>query len=153
MADYSQTWINQSNTPFHKYDCRLVTAAGQVLETVHTRPGEMLKVNESETFSWSQALSHIGTGPFDGYVIWSMGLNDKYKFGVNIHVPTQVFSIGTAPYYKIKVDDRDWEGEYTSDPYVFPTENLPFAIEVKAITSHTTIEVTVRITDKPKNPK
>ncbi|KAG0203303.1 hypothetical protein B0O80DRAFT_492396 [Mortierella sp. GBAus27b] len=149
MADYSQTWINQSSTTFVR-SAYAVNAAGNPLETEHMRPGEKLKAREgSETLSWSQGLSTLATGPFDSYVIWSTE-DHSYSFGINIHIPVQIYMIGTAPYYQVQINNGEWQGEYTADPYVFPTDNFPFVIEVKSVAHHTTLAITVHIADRPK---
>ena len=145
MPDFSQIWINTSSTTFtlESWGCSTDT----VLGTVNISPGNTLEAGAGvEKLEWSQALSTIASGYTDGEMVWK----DKNgtKIGIQIHVPIQVFFMGTAPYYRVKLNNGDWEGERHSEEYTFDTAKTPsYKVTVRPTAEHSTFALKVEITD------
>ena len=117
-----------------------------VLGTIHTEPGmTLLGGHGQESFIWSQSLSTIASTSY-GQVLWR---NDKTgkKFGVKIAAPFQMFTAGSAPYYQTKTNDEDWKGEHRSEVFNFDSSALGFNVVVHPVATHTTLGVTVTISD------
>lgn len=148
MPDFSIKFENQSTTPWSRY---YWTAPSDAAFTINTSPNDTLKGgNGVEVLAWSQFGNTMGGGGTedyaDGQVVWKAP-NGKC-FGVRIHIPVQILSIGTSPYYQTKTSpDGDWGGENRNEPYNFDKTDLGFAITAKAEAGHESMQVVVTITD------
>ncbi|KAG8788089.1 hypothetical protein FRC12_014929 [Ceratobasidium sp. 428] len=99
--DMSQTWSNLSNQSF------LVTYGyDNPLSNPITAPITPLKPGSTTTLSWYQGFG-AWTQTCDGWIVLTG--TDGISFGINLHVPPQVFSIGASPYYQV------WQGTGTPD--------------------------------------
>jgi hypothetical protein len=70
----------------------------------------------TQTLSWYYFASSIGLGPANGNVTWQDP--NGVIYGVNIHIPIQVYHIGKSPFYQITTDGSTWitPVRHPSDP-------------------------------------
>ena len=81
-------------------------------------------------------------------MIW-LAPNGK-SFGIKIHVATQIFGMGTAPYYQVTTDlGSHWDGERTSKTYQFDSKDMGFNVDVESVAQHQSLSVFVTISDVP----
>ncbi|GFP59084.1 hypothetical protein ACSS6W_007739 [Trichoderma asperelloides] len=146
-GSYSITTVNRSSVAWNRY---YWTAPSDIAFTINTQPNDkLLGGNGQEILAWDQAVKFLGAGGTEGYadgqVIWQAP-NGKC-FGIQIHIPVQLFGMGTSPYYQVKtVQDGGWDGEHRSDPYNF-SKDIGFDITVKAVADHASMHVTATIND------
>ncbi|KAK0739007.1 hypothetical protein B0T21DRAFT_361739 [Apiosordaria backusii] len=149
MPDFSMTFTNASNTTFKCI--RGETPSDPVLDTINQSPAEHLTKFGTETLSWSQAASTIATFN-DASVYWEDPNSNKW-FGVKIHAPVQIFTIGTAPYYQVSYYDGNEKKEWytpVDDPstvFTFP-DSVPWKVIVRPTAAHTTLYLSISISDK-----
>ncbi|KAF8914777.1 hypothetical protein CPB85DRAFT_1296929 [Mucidula mucida] len=122
-----------------------------VLGTIITSPSGMLQSTGGvESLAWYQTLSVIAVDG-EGFVEW-VDPNTGYWFGVDIHVPYQMFGIRTAPYYRVAYGfpNNSSNAHFFKPPggpsavYTFPQE-LGYNITVRPVAAHTSLFLTVTI--------
>ena len=127
------------------FELREYVAGDDPLCTINQAPSQTLKGGHGvETLAWTQTGSSIASGA-EITVQWSTPKGRS--FGVRIYAPLQVGPFGYAPYYQIKVDDGDWDGERHGDSYTFDKDLLGYNIEVKPMATHSHLYVDINITD------
>ncbi|KAJ1326997.1 hypothetical protein MN608_08446 [Microdochium nivale] len=147
IGSYSITTVNRSSVAWALHDWN---APSDTLFTINTQPNKtLLGGNGQEILAWDQSIKFIATGGTEGYgdglVIWKAP-NGKC-FGVKIHIPLQIFDLGTSPYFQVKTEQNGaWDGEHRSDPYNV-TKDIGFDVTVKAVADHATLHVTATIND------
>ena len=102
-VDWSRTAYNVQNDVTD----RVISTPDTTLQGANGKLG-------SETLSWYYFASSIGIGEANGNVSWQAP--DGTAIGVNIHIPVQVYHIGTSPYYQIWDDTMNGWNTPVSDP-------------------------------------
>ena len=142
--DFAQTWLNVSSKPLTlvRWSCD----TDSVLGTIITSPGETLVDGHGqESLSWSQSASAIASGLTDGEVEWKTP--NGTIVGVQIHVPLQIGPFGTAPYYRTKINDEGWSGDYTSDVRTFSKDQTGVNITIRPTAGHSNLSLVIEVTD------
>ena len=102
LPDLSQQWTNFGTQTFTVqwdfYD---------PFASVITAPTTPLKPGFNTALAWYQGFSTAWTKTTDGYILLTG--TDGISLGIKIHVPQEVFDIGTTPYYQV------WQGTGTPD--------------------------------------
>lgn len=154
VAAISMEWTNYSKDEF------LRGAWGWSLEdgfgSLDTSPGPTLAANSGyESMSASQILSGVDTGPYLIWLTWSWGNQSDQRFGIQLYVPFQMFTIGKAPYWYTALDTQgmgpnepSWtlSGTDPSFPYTWPT-SVGYNIVARPTATHTSLDVQVTIQD------
>ena len=118
-----------------------------------TDPTDTLQaIDGSTSIGCDMTLGIIGNGPYDMYCLWTANDN-SFTFGVKIHVPIQVYGMGTRPYYEVMsgsgaISSPSWSGSHTSDNYTW--SGLPVKITATPNSAHTSLSVDVQISN-PNN--
>ncbi|KAF3930385.1 hypothetical protein AA313_de0204962 [Arthrobotrys entomopaga] len=147
-GSYSITVVNHSTTAWTR--AYWEGPSDDVGFTINTQPNDkLLGGNGQEILAWDSSAKLLGSGGTDGcadgQVIWQAPSGKC--FGIRIHVPVQLFGIGTSPSYQVKtVGNGSWNGEHRSDPYTFD-KDIGFDVVVKAVADHSTLHVTATIND------
>lgn len=143
-------WSNFSTVDFNlSWSCDV--DLGNLITTPIAEPnqGYFLKAGKTQTLAWYQDFSSLFQEEVDGNVtIFPVG---GAIIGIQIHVPVQVASIGTAPYYQVGQSDStgagfSWTGDYNSEGYKFP--NLPAnigSIVVQPQASHSSLTMNIDV--------
>lgn len=152
-ADVSITFTNYSQTTFQRGYWGWQLQAG--LGSLNQSPGPTLQAQSgSQVMSASEILSTLATGDYDIFCTWA-DVTTGARFGVMIHIPVQVFDIGTAPYWYVSYDNQglvneapNWvlSGDDPSYPYTWPT-SIGFNIVGTPTAAHTSLSVEVLIQD------
>jgi hypothetical protein len=125
-----------------------------VFSSVNSSPAKDLAKSSTETFSWSEGLAALASAS-DGSCYWT-DLHSGHWFGVKIHAPVQIFTIGTAPYYLVSywngdesTSEREWLCPVDEPPtvYDFP-DTVQWKIRIHPTAAHTTLQLAVAISDK-----
>lgn len=94
----------------------------------------------------STTMGALSDGGFEYWCSW-YNLSTGQIIGVKIHVPVQVFEIGTAPYwYVTNTNPPNWEksGSNPSSPYTWPKiDGVNVVARPTAGHSSLTVEVTI----------
>lgn len=148
------TFINYSKYAFRRdvAGCSTDVALGSITSS----PGDTLKARSGmEVYDIGQiAFAWIAEGASNLYLTW-YSAELRWRFGVRIVAPIQVFGMGPRPYWEVAWDRGDHDpvwtrsGESPSQPLVF-FENGHFAdltATGRPESWHTALDVTVTITD------
>ncbi|KAI8184548.1 hypothetical protein K4K51_012430 [Colletotrichum sp. SAR 10_75] len=150
VATYSLTWLNgdpNASDVITVNDWRSSVSPFSHTTVSPDPVGTVFAFNHTENLGWYD--NTFGGEPVsNGYIILN-GPNGR--FGVQIHVPARVFSIGTPPYYEVFYSNDGtapvtWTNP-VSDPsqrYTFP-DSIGFSVTVQPLASDTTLSVTMLI--------
>lgn len=95
MAISSIKFHNHSEAALSRVECFYPTFSDGPVHP-NTIPTDNLLANGGlETLGWEVMLQDLASGPYDGGVAWRNPTTNHF-FGVKIHVPVQVFHIGTS---------------------------------------------------------
>ncbi|KAJ7645706.1 hypothetical protein B0H17DRAFT_1104032 [Mycena rosella] len=109
--DYIIKFHNHSDVALNRVECFYPTFSTGPARPV-TIPTDHLHANGGlETLGWEVILQDLASGPYDGAVAWRHPTTN-HLFGVQIHVPVQIFHIGTSPYYQVRHDNGDGSSNY-----------------------------------------
>lgn len=150
VATYSLTWLNgdpNASDVITVNDWRSSVSPFSHTTVSPDPVGTVFAFNHTENLGWYD--NTFGGEPVsNGYIILN-GPNGR--FGVQIHMPARVFSIGTPPYYEVFYSNDGtapvtWTNP-VSDPsqrYTFP-DSIGFSVTVQPLASDTTLSVTMLI--------
>ena len=137
--------IKTTNLSQDAFDLREYAAGDDTLCIINQAPSQTLKGSHGvKTLAWTQTGSSIANGSKIS-VQWNTAKGHSY--GVRIYAPLLVGPFGYAPYYQIKVDNGDWDGELHGDSYTFDTDLMDYNIEVKPMATRLHLYVDINITD------
>jgi hypothetical protein len=143
------TYHNYSSVPLRITRFGGVTQA--VVGEINHEPGAALEIGASDYLSLDQnALSFVADGVVDFFQ--GIGTNGAMLW-VRVHVPLQIFGIGTGPYWYYltnqgqipTLDDAEWQ-QHGSD-----TVNITmagYAVTLSPTVQHSTLNLEVTFDDK-----
>lgn len=95
MADVSMTFENSTDVTFNRGPMGWTGASLADANTSNETPDPTLAANGTQTMSMS-AFTDMAVPFYDLWCCWQ-DPNTNIGFGVKIHVPAQLFELGTAP--------------------------------------------------------
>jgi len=151
MPDFEIDFTNYSATAFTNLQTE--TNVLPTFTTVNQTPGPTLQANGG-TQTYSLSVLADGMTGFSSFDIWCYWEGNGIQFGIQIHVPTQIADVGTAPYwyaYSSLAPDNHLLKQEPSVTYTWPAA-IGFNIVATPTAGHSTLSVSVVIQDLAAQP-
>ncbi|KAH8929530.1 hypothetical protein BT69DRAFT_1328693 [Atractiella rhizophila] len=148
--DYQIHWLNLTST-----DWTLTSQYERSNPFIHYTqlPNQTLKGSlGTSDLAWIDNANDLASTPCDNYATYTSSADSTLWFGVEIHVPTQVFHIGDSPWYRVSYAADGQQGQFW-DPVSDPGSPYSFQIgdvkvSITSISGGTSLSLTVQLSSK-----
>ncbi|KAH8929549.1 hypothetical protein BT69DRAFT_1345836 [Atractiella rhizophila] len=145
--DYQIHWLNLTST-----DWTLTSQYERSNPFIHYTqlPSQTLKGSlGTSDLAWIDNANDLASTPCDNYATYTSSTDSNIWFGVEIHVPTQVFHIGDSPWYRVSYAADGQQGQFW-DPVSDPGSPYSFQIgdvkvSITSISGGTSLSLTVQL--------